>query len=229
MKRWVYKNEQQGMDMMEILKSRKKYKGKLLFLTNNDNALRLSDYLEKSHDVHIYRERVTLCLVQLMKPDFIISYNYNYIIREDVITYMKGKIINIHISYLPWNRGFSPNIWSFIDHTPKGVTIHEISNGLDQGKILFQKECFFKPEEQSFTSTYQILNDVAVQLFIEHWEDIWNQNYILKEQADGGSFHTKKDLEKLMEKCPFSWNDNIADFLKRYEKLNMSEDGKTGN
>ena len=93
MKRWVHKNERQGMDVMEILKSRKKYKGKLLFLTNNDNALRLSDYLEKSYDVHIYRERVTLCLVQLMKPDFIISYNYNYIIREDVITYMKGKKI----------------------------------------------------------------------------------------------------------------------------------------
>lgn len=206
----------------------KESRGKLLFLTNNDNALKLSDYLERCHKVYIYRERLTLSEVEALKPDFIISYNYNYIICEDVIAYMEGRIVNIHISYLPWNRGFSPNIWSFIDNTPKGVTIHQISAGLDQGKILYQKECFFDPAEQTFSSTYKTLNDMAVQLFIEHWEDIWNHNYILEEQAEGGSYHTKKDLERLMKLCPLSWDDNIADFLKRYKKMDMVEGGSQG-
>ncbi len=30
----------------------------------------------------------------------------------------KKSIINLHISYLPWNKGAYPNVWSFIDETP---------------------------------------------------------------------------------------------------------------
>lgn len=202
-----------------MTKSIKERMGKLLFLTNNDNALKMSEYLEHGYKVHIYRERLELDFVRQLQPDFIISYNYNYIIRKDIINYMDGNLVNIHISYLPWNRGFSPNIWSFIDDTPKGVSIHQISSGLDEGKILYQKECFFDIKKHSFSSTYQALNDEAVRLFIEHWEEIWNHDYILKEQADGGSYHTKKDLEQLMERCPFSWDDCIADFLERYNQL----------
>ena len=35
----------------------------------------------------------------------------------------KGKIINLHISFLPFNRGYYPNLWSHQEGTPSGVTI----------------------------------------------------------------------------------------------------------
>ena len=44
------------------------------------------------------------------------------------------------MSFLPYNRGSHPNFWSFIDDTPKGITIHEIDEGADTGNIVFQKK-----------------------------------------------------------------------------------------
>ena len=53
------------------------------------------------------------------------------------------KIINLHISYLPYNKGAHPNFWSFADNTPSGVTIHEVNENLDSGNIIFQKKIEF--------------------------------------------------------------------------------------
>ena len=73
-----------------------------------------------------------------MNPKLIVSYNYKHIIQPEIIVLMNGRLVNLHISYLPWNKGSDPNFWSFIDNTPKGVTIHKIDNHLDTGAILYQ-------------------------------------------------------------------------------------------
>lgn len=191
-------------------------KGGVLFLTNNSCTLELFDWFDKREDVILFSEKITYQQVVEMQPRFIVSYNYVYMISEDIISYMQGNIINMHISYLPWNRGFSPNIWSFIDNTPKGVTIHQINNGLDKGRILYQKECFFDIKEETFVSTYKKLNIAITDLFKEHWEEIKTGKYILKEQVGKGTYHSKKDLYELQSKVPFEWSDNIAEFLEKY-------------
>ncbi len=45
--------------------------------------------------------------------DFIVIYGYRNIIKKPIIDQLKGRIVNLHISLLPWNRGADPNIWSF--------------------------------------------------------------------------------------------------------------------
>ena len=136
-----------------------------MFLTNNRNAIKLYDWLNKRCLTYIYSCKLHIKTVKALEPELIISYNFNYFINSEIIEYMKGKIINLHISYLPWNRGFSPNIWSFIENTPKGVTIHQVDEGLDTGKILFQREICFAPEEETFISTYDRLNEESFSYF----------------------------------------------------------------
>ncbi len=160
--------------------------------------------------------RVRIEDVRNIQPGFIVSYNYSFLIPEDVIGFMRGKIINLHISLLPWNRGSSPNIWSFVENTPKGVTIHQVSPVFDTGKILFQKELFLDKEQETFSSSYQKLNDAITALFIDKWEDILMGNYVLEEQIGKGSYHTTKDLRKLREKYPFVYDDNIGEYLRKY-------------
>ena len=189
---------------------------KIIYLTNNFNSLELAEWLKKYGTVIDIRDRLTLEMVKVEKPDFIISYNYGFIITKDIIDYMDGKIYNLHISYLPWNRGASPNFWSFIDDTPKGVTIHRVDYGLDTGKILFQKKCFFDETKETFMSTYNTLQREIINLFKENWENIINQSYILKEQLGGGSYHKVNDLKEIEKKCPFVWTDNIDQYKKRY-------------
>ena len=51
--------------------------------------------------------------------DLIISYGYNKIINERYLKKLIRPPINLHISYLPYNRGSHPNFWSFVDKTPQ--------------------------------------------------------------------------------------------------------------
>lgn len=161
-----------------------------------------------------------LCIEQVknMKPDIIISYNYNYMIRKDVIEFMKGNIINLHISYLPWNRGFSPNLWSFIDDTPKGVTIHYIDEELDKGSIIAQREFFFDINTETLRTTYDKLNFEIQKLFYEQWEHIKNKEVIPYRHDLKGTYHSMNDLKNLQNKLDFSWDDTIGEVLRKNRK-----------
>ena len=72
--------------------------------------------------------------------DLIVSFGYRHILRSDFINKCGCPIANLHISYLPFNRGAHPNFWSFYDDTPSGVSIYLIDEGIDTGPILFQKK-----------------------------------------------------------------------------------------
>lgn len=191
---------------------------KVLFLTNNDIAMRLYTWLSGQCEVSLCSDRVSIEQLKRLRPDLLLSYNYKYKIQDDVIAFMEGRILNLHISLLPWNRGASPNIWSFVDHTPKGVTIHQISSGLDEGLILYQQTCELKAEEETFASSYQKLHGKIVELFQEKWPQIRTGNWTLQKQQGEGSFHNNRDLEALKKLCPFQWEDSVADYLNRLKK-----------
>lgn len=96
---------------------------------------------------------------------------------------MQGQIFNLHISLLPYNREASPNFFSFIENTPKGVTIHQIDEGLDTGPILAQKELFFDESKETFASSYEKLILEIQMLFKENWSSISDKNYQLYAQT----------------------------------------------
>ena len=71
----------------------------------------------------------------------IISFGYKRIIKKKILQkYNKIDFINLHMSYLPYNRGAYPNFWSFYKNSPKGVSIHLINKEIDKGKIIFRKK-----------------------------------------------------------------------------------------
>lgn len=126
------------------------------------------------------------------KFDFIISYGYHHIIKEPWLSKYAGRMINLHISLLPWNRGADPNYWSWRDHTPKGVTIHQIDAGIDTGPILAQAVC---PMTAGHTlrSSYEALHAQMVALFAATWPGIRAGTITPTPQSGGGSFHRKSD------------------------------------
>lgn len=194
--------------------------GKILFLTNNENTNPLYQWLcekEGREQVLRFTNKLSLEIVEALKPSFMISYNYRHIVKEDVINYMQGRIINLHTSYLPYNRGSSPNFFSFLEDTPKGITIHQLDKGLDTGAILVQKELTFDEEQETFASSYEKLIQEMYRLFTESWEAIKNGNIKPVSQQGEGTYHVMKDLQAYREKCDFSWNDRIADYKERLE------------
>lgn len=192
---------------------------KILFLTNNKLTHDLFNWLknEKGENVVLYIDKISIEKLREIQPDFIISYNYKYIIQKDVIEAMNNKIINLHIAFLPWNRGASPNLWSFLDDTCKGVTIHEVDEGLDTGDILFQKEVFFDESKETLKSSYNKLHEEIQNLFKENWDKIKENKILAKPQIGKGSMHSIND-SKFIESITQSWDVNIIELKKKYKE-----------
>ncbi len=192
-------------------------KGAILFLSNNDNSRELENWIREKESRPVYRieNKLTLPMIQALKPFFIISFNYRFLIKEDIISYMQGRIINLHTSYLPFNRGSAPNVFSFLEDTKKGVTIHLLEKGLDTGAILCQKELFFEEDKETFESTYNTLQKEIIQLFKENWPDIRDGKMLPIPQTQEGTYHTMSQLKRIRQEHPFTWNECIAEVKKR--------------
>ncbi len=148
--------------------------------------------------------------------DFAVSYRCPHIIRKPVIDYLQGNIINMHISLLPWNRGSDPNLWSFLENTPKGVTIHYLDEGLDTGQIIAQKEIVFDGKDETLATTYQKLNEEIIALFKNKWRAILHGEIIGIKQPAGGSQHNLKDkvtFSHLLEKK--SWDTPVLNLINK--------------
>lgn len=75
------------------------------------------------------------------KPDYIISVYYRNIIPKEIISYVEGKIMNLHPSLLPRYRGCSSVTWALINgENEYGYTYHYIDEGIDTGNIIFQEK-----------------------------------------------------------------------------------------
>lgn len=188
-------------------------KGSVLFLTNNDNTEDVFEWLlKRGENVHKVQNKLTEDMIRALEPSFIVSFNYRYLIPKEVLDLMPDRVINLHTSYLPYNRGSSPNFFSFMDDTPKGVTIHRMAEGLDTGDILCRKELFFDEGRETFASTYEKLLAAMKELFYENWDAIKAGKITAQKQEGCGTYHTMRELAEIREKHPFTWDCNIADY-----------------
>lgn len=167
---------------------------KVLFLGYKENQI--LDFLRAlKYDVIQEDKKLKLEEIKEINPQHIVSYGYSHIIKSPVLKEYPN-ILNLHIAYLPWNKGANPNFWSWLEHTPKGYTIHYMDEGIDTGPILFQKEAEFDKNED-LSSSYVKLRKGIEELFMENWNVIANGEVEPKKQnPDEGSFHYVKDLEK---------------------------------
>lgn len=184
---------------------------KILFLGPRCPAI--THYLsEKGHKIFLFEDRLES--MDMREFDFGISYRYRHLIGKEAISAFKGRLINIHISYLPWNRGSDPNLWSFLSNTPSGVSLHYIDEGLDTGELLFQKKINHDLDRDTLRTTYTRVSKAAEDLFIEKADLILNSKAESFPQKGPGSFHRSAD------KLPYThlwadrgWDTPIKDIL----------------
>ena len=190
---------------------------KILFLGGGLSE-ELTNWLKHQGEDIIYKDnKITIDDVRFITPDFIVSYNYRYIISKEIIDCVKGNAINMHISFLPYNRGANPNVWSFLEDTPKGVTIHYIDEYIDTGDIIVQREVFIDEEIETLKSSYEILHRDIQKLFKENWDNIKSEEITPVPQSRKGTLHFTKeflDLEQLIQEK--GWDTPIKEFKKQY-------------
>ncbi|MEN3027940.1 MAG: UDP-4-amino-4,6-dideoxy-N-acetyl-beta-L-altrosamine N-acetyltransferase [Aquificaceae bacterium] len=171
---------------------------KVLLLGGNEYSFELKTWLEEIGEEVIYMEEpIDLELLKNINPEFIVSYNYKHIIPEEVIKSYHPKIVNLHVSYLPYNRGAHPNVWSFLEDTPKGVSIHLVNKEIDTGDILLQKEVFIDEDKETLRSSYIKLQREIQKLFKDNWDSIKSLKIKPFKQHGGGQSTIRENTNSL--------------------------------
>jgi methionyl-tRNA formyltransferase len=196
---------------------------KILFLGAENSPL-LSWLKDQKENVMQTSDKITPEFLDENGITFLISYGYRHILRGEILNKFPNRAINLHISYLPWNRGADPNFWSFVENSPKGVTIHYLDEGIDTGDIITQKEVMFSDNE-TLATTYEKLQSEIRELFKRYWEKIKTSECKRQKQTGKGSFHRVKDIERLSHLLADGWNTRVS-LLEAYAAKTQTPKGK---
>ena len=147
--------------------------------------------------------------VDLTGFDLIVSFGYRYIIKDPILSAFAGRILNLHVSFLPWGRGADPNFWAWRDGEPHGVTLHLIDAGVDTGPVVAQRIVSMTADETLATS-YAKLRRGAETLFAEAWPII---DLLISEtarQPTGGSHHYAREAKPIIAALPSGYDTPVA-------------------
>ncbi len=139
----------------------------------------------------------TLESIRRLAPELGISVNFGYILRPRFLALFPRGVVNLHAGYLPYNRGAYPNVWSIVEGTPAGVTLHYVDTGIDTGDIIAQREVPVDPTDTG-GSLYRKLERAAVELFRETWPLLKRGTAPrIPQPRDQGTFHRVRDVERI--------------------------------
>jgi methionyl-tRNA formyltransferase len=184
--------KQQGEDIVGLVvhpPHKQKYAHEMLEVANLPN--------ECVFDGSRLHEPETLVAIQALCPDIGLSILFDYILKPPFLRLYKHGVVNLHPSYLPYNRGQYPNVWSIVEGTPSGVTLHYIDEGVDTGDIIAQREVTVEPIDTGETLYYK-LEQASVVLFQAMWPHIKNGTAPrIPQTSSGGTYHRTKDVEQI--------------------------------
>lgn len=93
-----------------------------------------------------------------------------YIFKLDILSRAR-RTLNIHPAFLPYGRGRDPVVWAIRHEFPAGLTLHEITEGVDEGPILYREEVPFEfPEKGGIL--YDRVVERCWRAFVEQWPSI---------------------------------------------------------
>lgn len=130
-----------------------------------------------------------------LRPDIAVSALFGYIVRRPFIDLFPRGVVNLHSALLPYNRGAHPNVWSIIDRTPAGVTLHLIDEGVDTGPVLAQRAVDVLPHDTGET-LYRRLEEALLRLFVDSWPALRDGKLAPQSQeGDKATVHRVRDLD----------------------------------
>jgi methionyl-tRNA formyltransferase len=153
-------------------------------------------------DSHVFQadeldDRDTLDRIGELEPELGVSVFFGYILRPPVLGLLPRGCVNVHPALLPFNRGRHPNVWSIVDQTPAGATLHYIDEGVDTGDVIAQTEVPVASVDTGET-LYAKLEDACLSVFQQAWPSLRAGTVEARPQEkDAGTSHRADDLQTL--------------------------------
>lgn len=114
------------------------------------------------------REAAVRERIRALEPDLGVCVLFGYVLDRMFLDAVPCRFVNLHLAFLPHNRGAYPNVWSIVDRTPAGVTLHFVDEGVDTGDIIAQQEVPLLATDTG-ASLYARLEQSALELFRRTW------------------------------------------------------------
>lgn len=186
---------------------------KILFLgPNNISQINIINFLKKDGN-EVIRLNKNIANNNIDNDyKILLSFGYKYKIEKKIIEKFSYNCFNLHISYLPWNKGADPNFWSFAEDTPRGVSIHVINDKIDEGPVIFRKKTSFKPDDTLYSSYNSLLLSME-KLFYEKWRLIKLKKFKKKITHEKGTFHKSKDINNFSDYLINGWDTKVSSLI----------------
>lgn len=177
-----------------------------------------SDFIIKGED---FRNADKIEILRDLDLDYIIAVHFAYIIPKQVLDIPKIGFLNLHPSFLPFNKGWHTPTWAILDKTIYGATLHFMSENLDGGEIVHQKKL---PVEMSDTadSLYQKALQLEKIVFKEAIDDLVSLHPNRKIQKKSGTTHMKKDIEE-QRLLDLNEKETVSDLLDKIRALTTND------
>lgn len=120
----------------------------------------------------------------------VINGGISRLVPEHIIN--KGNFLNIHPSFLPYNKGSHHSFWGIMEKTPLGASIHWMNKELDQGPILFQ-ESFHDDDFLTSEEIQRRSESLGASLIAKHITQIMSGEINLIPN-NGGTRHRKSEI-----------------------------------
>jgi methionyl-tRNA formyltransferase len=136
------------------------------------------------------------------KIDLVMSVFYDKIIKAWFIDRC-SRIINLHNGPLPRYRGVSPINWALKNgETEHGITIHEITPGIDDGPIIGQVKYSIYPEFDEVIDVYRRSLEYGWTLF-QQTLPLLDGIAAREQQHEQATYYSKLDNPRLEERSGF--------------------------
>ena len=200
--------------LLSILASEKLSISEILVFTHDKQENREFIEFLKSIGMNFFFESVNskMKLLKEFDPTIIVSAYYRFIIREEVLSLVEGKAINIHPSLLPKYKGCFSSAWALLNNECEtGITFHYMSKTIDEGNILRQLRYRIKEFDTAY-SLYHKLISIAVANIVDVIVDVLVGAVGEKQYSLEDSYYKRA--------LPFDgeilWRDNDQEFCERF-------------
>ncbi len=154
---------------------------------------------ERVFDARNLEDEEFLDRIRELEPDIGVSILFDYILKPPFLQIFERDVINLHPAYLPYNRGQYPNVWSIVEGTPAGTTLHYIDPEIDTGDIIARKGVNVEAVDTGQT-LYEKLERASLELFKEAWPAIATGSVSrVEQQKNEGTYHRTRDVEQIDE------------------------------
>jgi len=151
-------------------------------------------------------------IINNLKPDIIFVCTLNQIVQKEILDIPRHGCINVHAGLLPRYRGPASNFWVLFNGEEKtGITFHYMTEGVDDGDIILQKELRILPDDTEDTldmrlaklgseSICEVINQIGNGTFKRRPQSEQQASYFRQPNSEHRKLLTKtrKKVSKVM-------------------------------